>query len=108
MITDSILDNFSSAVGADGLGCVLLAGNSFASLLDRLIKSEFRNLNCIYLYNNNIQTLKTRSFNFIRKLGHLSLSGNQLTFIEPGAFQGNLIEKLYPIILAHFLCKYIK
>ena len=97
MSTSAILDTFLTTVGTDGLGCLSMAGNRLPVIPERLIESEFHQLECIYLQFNNIRTLKNGSFNFITKLDHLSLEGNQLNHIEPGAFQGTIIDHQFQI-----------
>jgi len=95
MNTSAILDTFLTTVGTDGLGCLSMAGNRLPVIPERLIiESEFHQLECIYLQFNNIRTLKNGSFNFITKLDHLSLEGNQLNHIEPGAFQGTVMNTI--------------
>ena len=42
----------------------------------------------IYLYENDIRTIQYGDFNFTSALHILSLDSNNLTLIEPGAFQG--------------------
>ena len=106
MNTSAILDKFLSSVGTDGLGCLSMAGNRLPVIPERLIESKFHQLECIYLQFNNIQTLKNGSFNFITKLDHLSLEGNQLNHIEPGAFQGTIIDhqfQTYKFIILRYI-----
>jgi hypothetical protein len=85
-----ILDKFLTSVGTEGLGCLSMAGNRLSVIPELLMESQFHQLECVYLQFNNIKTLKKGSFKFITRLDHLSLEGNQLNLIEPGAFQGRL------------------
>ena len=104
MNTSAILDTFLTSVGTDGLGCLFMAGNRLPVIPERLIESKFHQLECIYLQFNNNRTLKNGSFNFITKLDHLSLDGNQLNHIEPGAFQGTIIDhqfQIFKLIILH-------
>jgi len=48
----------------------------------------FNRLENVYIRNNNIQSIGTGTFKFASTLRRLDLSSNELSRIEPGAFQG--------------------
>ena len=61
---------------------------------------SFPRLDTVYMYDNAIRTIRYGDFNFTATLNHLSLDSNQLTTIEPGAFQGILLSFRYRSNLA--------
>ena len=87
-----ILDNFSSAVGSDGLGVLDIAENRLKIFPARLKKNRFRSLSELFMQGNSFNALKARSFNFIAILGQITLNENKLASIEPGTFKGLLIK----------------
>ena len=87
-----ILDNFSSAVGSDGLGVLDIAENRLTIFPARLKKNRFRSLSELFMQGNSFNELKARSFNFIAILGQITLNENKLASIEPGTFKGLLIK----------------
>ena len=91
-----ILNSFLSTSGVSPLGRLDLFFNKLTKVPAEI--PQFPQLDLVYLYRNSIDSVKSGAFNFAKTLVRLDLYDNQITAIEPGAFQGNLKFKFYPKI----------
>jgi hypothetical protein len=83
-----ILDSFLNTIGVSPLGYASFTGNRLTKVPDQI--RQFTQLFAVALDHNNIHTIPTGAFNFVKTLKYLYLSFNQMTSIAPGAFGGTL------------------
>ena len=74
--------------------------------IDKYCFAQFPNLESLNLEYNNIQTLKCKTFQFLKKLQVLILFQNHLSVIEKYAFSG--LNHLYKLDLAYSTCQVFK
>jgi len=67
-----------------------LTGMKRMSKVPHQFKS-FKYLRRLFVYNNLISTLKTGDFSFSVPVLKLTMGGNSMNSIEPGAFQGKTL-----------------
>ena len=83
-----ILTSFITTPSITPLGGVMFYNNSLTRipdeihLLPQLVEANFQ--------DNNIVSVQSGAFNFVKNLGDLDLASNQISTIEPGAFQGEI------------------
>ena len=85
--TETVLNLFLTTPGLGPVGAVALVG--LTSIPTQI--SKFDKLSMVSLLDNNIQTIPTGAFNFSSSQNSqfmISLKGNQLTSVQPGAFDG--------------------
>jgi len=68
--------------------------------------SSFRALKYLHLEENSITTIKNGALSFSVPVLELRLSNNNISSIEPGAFQGKYIIKVFYVTLIHALLRY--
>jgi hypothetical protein len=85
--TSQILSAFiSNQSGISPLGAVTLNNNKLTKVPDEI--KFFPRLVYVNLAGNNIRTIQRGAFNFTSTADHVLLFENEISFIEPGAFQG--------------------
>ena len=95
-----ILDTFLNTIGVSPLGYATFTGNRLTKVPDQI--RQFPQLFAVALDYNNIQSIPTGAFNFVRTLKYLYLSVNQMTTIAPGAFGGLFNPINVPSANCHF------
>ena len=84
-----ILATFNSSPNVPPLRSLDLSYNSLTRVPKEILL--FSSLAYVFLGGNEIRTVHSGAFNFSLHLRQISLADNELTNIEPGAFQGNYI-----------------
>jgi hypothetical protein len=90
---ETVLDHFLTTPGLGPVGAVALGGSQLTSIPTQIAK--FDKLSMVSLLDNNIKIIPTGAFNFSSSQNSqfmISLKGNQLASIEPGAFDGKFGE----------------
>lgn len=84
--TSQILSAFLSNPSISPLGAVTLNDNLLTKVPEEL--NRFPQLVFINLAGNNIRVIPTGAFKFTATADHVLLYENEISLIEPGAFQG--------------------
>lgn len=99
-----ILNSFLSTSGVSPLGRLDLFFNKLTKVPVEI--PQFPQLDLVYLYRNSIDSVKSGAFNFAKTLVRLDLYDNQITAIEPGAFQGNYGNGSYIYLYNNLLTRF--
>ena len=67
-----------------------LQSNKLTVVPSQLRTGQFNQLEYVYFDGNLIDNVPGGAFNFVAKLGQVSLDGNLIGTVEPGAFVGNI------------------
>lgn len=93
-----ILATFNSTPNVPPLSKLDLSLNSLTRVPKEILL--FSSLAYVFLYANKIRTVHSGAFKFSSRLREISLANNQLTNIEPEAFEGIITKKNYLMFTA--------
>jgi len=85
-MADAIFNNYLAARNVTPFHSLDLPKNRLTRVPTHL--KFLPRVDIIHLYENDIRTIQYGDFNFTSALHNLGLENNNLTLIEPGAFQG--------------------
>jgi len=85
-----ILDSFLNTPSVSPVSTVALYRNLLTRVPHQIF--NFTQLDSVLLDHNSIRTITKNSFNFTRSPRYVWLNNNQMTSMEPDAFQGKLLR----------------